>query len=105
MKHCTHDEMVALCFEATYKVKNLQRGQPLGAIPVVTDIFKEKMKHMTHESLVAFCFDAVQESWRLQKEIEDGSEPPQRKNARRKLQIQLRLQAVWHPLSLSPRLL
>ena len=42
VKHCTHDEMVALCFEATYKVKNLQCGQPLGAIPAVTDILRKR---------------------------------------------------------------
>ena len=76
--------MVSLCFEATYKVKILQRGQPLGAIPVVTDIFKEKMKHMTHESLVAFCFDAVQESRRLQKEIDHGRQQPTEGQRKRK---------------------
>ena len=94
MKHCTHDEMVALCFGATYKLKNLQRGQPLGAIPAVTDIFKEKMKDMTHEELVKFCFDAVQESRRLQKETDDGSERKKRKHPSTTVEVQPEAEAA-----------
>ena len=94
VKHCTHDEMVALCFEATYKVKTLQRGQPLGAIPAVTDIFQDKMKDITHAELVKFCFDAVQESRRLQKETDDGSERKKRKHPSTTVEVQPEAEAA-----------
>lgn len=97
MKHCTHDGMVALCFEAAHKVKNLQRGQPLGAIPVVTNIFMEKMKGRTHEELVKFCFDSVQESRRLKKETDDCSEPPQQKKRKEESQLPDSGESVKNP--------